>query len=166
MNKKTINTIIIITVLILSNIVVIKKYFYKPSINNEVVVTNTTIKVTEKIKTTKKKTTKKVTKKVTKVKTSGKEEYINYAVSYGNYDEQQTSCLINLWNRESGWNPASYNKSSGACGIPQALPCSKIKNSEGSNDWKAQIRWGVKYINARYKTPCKAWNHFQKKHWY
>lgn len=166
MNKRTINLIIIITILILSSIVIIKKYFHK---NNYIYLENTTYEIIEDTKTTttKKKTTKKkTTKKVTKVKTSGKEEYINYAVSYGNYDEQQTSCLINLWNKESGWNPNSVNKSSGACGIPQALPCSKIKNSEGSNDWKAQIRWGIKYINVRYKSPCKAWNHFQKKNWY
>ena len=165
MNKKTINTIIIVVIILLTAICIIKKY-NKPNtvISEEVIETSTTTTV---IKTTKKKkTTKKVTKKVTKVKTSGKDEYINYAVSYGNLDEQQKTCLINLWNRESSWNPNSVNKSSGACGIPQALPCSKIKNSEGSNEWKAQIRWGIKYINGRYKTPCKAWEHFQKKHWY
>ena len=112
------------------------------------------------VKTTKKKTTTK------KVKVASYSEYQQYAKSYGNYDDTQMNCLINLWNHESGWNPNSYNKKSGACGIPQALPCSKISKSEGSNGWKAQIRWGVKYINARYKTPCGAWNHFTKKHWY
>ena len=111
------------------------------------------------------KTTKKTTKKKV-VKIASYSEYQKYAAEYGNYNQEQMNCLINLWNRESGWNPNSYNKSSGACGIPQALPCSKIKKVEGSNDWKAQIRWGVKYINARYKTPCGAWNHFTKKHWY
>ena len=134
----------------------------------ENIVINTNIpkekKTTKKVlKTTKKTTTKKVVKKV---KTSSYSEYQQYAKQYGNYDDTQMNCLINLWNRESGWNPNSYNKKSGACGIPQALPCSKIKNSEGSNDWKAQIRWGVKYINARYKTPCNAWKHFTNKHWY
>lgn len=135
-------------------------------------ISTTTKKTTKKVvKTTKtvQKTTKKTTKsttKVQKVATASKQEYIDYAKSYGNYDDKQMSCLINLWNHESGWNPNSVNKKSGACGIPQALPCSKIKNVEGSNDWKAQIRWGIKYINYRYKTPCKAWEHFKKKNWY
>ena len=120
-----------------------------------------TTKTTKKIvKTTKKKTT------IKKVKIASYSEYQSYAKSYGNYDDTQMGCLINLWNRESGWSPNSYNKKSNACGIPQAKPCSKISKSEGSNDWKAQIRWGIKYINARYKTPCNAWKHFQSKHWY
>lgn len=130
----------------------------------------TTITTTIPITTTTKKTTKKVvktTKKtILKVATASKQTYIDYAKSYGNYDDKQLSCLIELWNHESGWNPNSVNKSSGACGIPQALPCKKIKNVEGSNDWKAQIRWGIKYINYRYKTPCKAWKHFKSKRWY
>ena len=140
----------------------------KTQITSETTISSTnttkTIKTTKKaLKTTKKKTTQKVVKKV---KTSSYSEYQQYAKQYGNYDDTQMNCLINLWNRESGWNPNSYNKKSGACGIPQALPCSKISKSEGSNDWKAQIRWGIKYVNARYKTPCGAWNHFTKKGWY
>ena len=122
--------------------------------------------------TTHKKTTKKVvktTKKVTSVKKvvlASKQEYLNYAKSYGNLNNTQLTCLDYLWQHESGWNPNSVNSSSGACGIPQAYPCNKIKNSEGSNEWQAQIRWGIKYINARYKNPCSAWNHFKNKHWY
>jgi hypothetical protein len=126
--------------------------------------TTTTTKTTKKVVKTTHKTTHKV--QVHKVNTAGKEEYINYAKQVGGYNETQMSCLINLWNRESGWNPNSVNKSSGACGIPQAYPCSKIKKQQGSNDWKAQIRWGINYVNSRYKTPCGAWNHFQKKNWY
>ena len=95
-----------------------------------------------------------------------KQEYINYAKSYGNLNDTQTNCLIYLWDHESGWNANSVNKSSGACGIPQAYPCKKIVQSEGSNDWQAQIRWGIKYINSRYKNPCAAWNHFKNKKWY
>ena len=41
--------------------------------------------------------------------------------SYG-WDDTQFSCLVKLWNRESGWNYQAYNASSGATGIPQALP--------------------------------------------
>ena len=155
-------------------LVMVNRLYDKPVKQNEVQnttyntipSTNTTktTKVSKKVvKTTKKKTTKKVVKKV---KTASYSEYQQYAKSYGNYNDAQMSCLINLWNRESGWNPNSVNKKSGSCGIPQALPCNKISKSEGSNDWKAQIRWGVKYINARYKTPCGAWNHFKSKGWY
>ena len=132
-------------------------------VESSITATNTTKKAKKVVKTTKKKTTKKVVKKV---KTASYSEYQSYAKQYGNYDNTQMSCLINLWNKESGWNPNSYNKKSGACGIPQALPCNKISKSEGSNDWKAQIRWGIKYVNGRYGSPCNAWKHFQSKHWY
>lgn len=113
-----------------------------------------------------KKKKKKVYKTYKKVKTASKDTYYNYAKEQGSYNDEQMSCLINLWNRESGWNPNSRNKSSGACGIPQAYPCSKIKKQQGSNDWQAQIRWGINYIGSKYKSPCKAWKHFKKKGWY
>ena len=116
------------------------------------------------VKTTKKKTTKK--KVVKKVATASYSEYQQYAQSYGGYDATQMSALINLWNRESGWNPNARNKKSGACGIPQALPCNKIAKQQGSNDWKAQIRWGINYIKNRYGTPANAWKHFKNKGWY
>jgi len=124
--------------------------------------TTTTKKAKKVVKTTKKKTIKKVA-------TATYTEYQSYARQYGNYDEKQMNCLINLWNRESGWNPNDVNKKSGACGIPQAYPCKKIKEQQGSNDWKAQIRWGVNYIKTRYHgKPCEAWEYFQnhKPHWY
>lgn len=173
MNKKIILIILTIIVGLIGILVLISGLFNKkqPIILDDITTTieleiiNTNIprkqkKAKKVVKTTKKTTKKKV------VKTASYSEYQSYAKSYGNYDDTQMSCLINLWNKESGWNPNSYNKKSGACGIPQALPCSKISKSEGLNDWKAQIRWGIKYINARYKTPCGAWNHFTKKHWY
>ena len=76
--------------------------------------------------------------------------------------------LVKLWQRESGWNYKAKNKRSGACGICQAMPCSKMK-SEGKDyktNCKTQIRWGLKYIKRRYKTPTSAWKHWKKKHWY
>jgi hypothetical protein len=79
----------------------------------------------------------------------------------------QYDCLVSLWNRESGWNVYASNPS-GAYGIPQALPGSKM-SSAGSN-WatsaKTQIKWGLGYIIGRYQTPCGAWTHSQAKGWY
>lgn len=83
---------------------------------------------------------------------------------YG-WNESDFSSLVKLWNRESGWNPKSYSKS-GACGIPQALPCSKIAAKYGSNTWENQVKWGLSYIKGKYGTPSKAWASFQTNGWY
>ncbi len=68
-------------------------------------------------------------------------------------------CLASLWNRESGWNSHAANPS-GAYGIPQALPGSKM-GAGWQTDYRVQIRWGVGYIAARYGSPCGAWAHSQ-----
>ena len=68
-------------------------------------------------------------------------------------------CLVSLWNRESGWNMHAANPS-GAFGIPQALPGSKM-GAGWQDDYKVQIRWGIGYIAARYGSPCGAWGHSQ-----
>jgi len=139
-------------------------------ISNESTTTNTN--TTKTTKTTKKvvKTTKKTTKKIQKVETASKQEYIDYAKSYSGFDDKQMKCLIELWNYESGWNPNKVNTQSGACGIPQALPCSKIKKYKGNNSWKSQIEWGIDYIKVHknYGTPCKALEMWKKRkpHWY
>jgi len=76
--------------------------------------------------------------------------------------------LVKLWNKESGWRATARNKRTGSCGIPQSLPCSKMR-SEGKDyktNCKTQIRWGIKYIKRRYKNPTSAWKHWKKKHWY
>ena len=101
-----------------------------------------------------------------------KAEYQSYAKNlclntYG-WTENNFNCLVKLWNKESGWNPNAHNSSSGAHGIPQALPASKM-SSEGSDYYtngKTQIRWGLKYIKNRYGTPSNAWAHSQQKGWY
>ncbi len=100
-----------------------------------------------------------------------KGEYQKYALSllpdFG-WDSSELEPLIYLWNRESGWNPNSHNRSSGAHGIPQALPGSKMA-SEGSDYYtnpEPQIRWGLKYIASRYGSPSAAWAHFQSSGWY
>jgi hypothetical protein len=80
----------------------------------------------------------------------------------------QALCLINLWNVESSWNVYALNKSSGAYGIPQALPANRMASA--GPDWlsnpSTQIRWGLNYIAQRYGTPCNAWKHEQQYHWY
>lgn len=91
-----------------------------------------------------------------------------YMLEAYQWDEEQFNCLDELWSRESGWRTNASNKSSGAYGIPQALPGSKMKSA--GSDWKTnpetQIRWGLNYISNRYHTPCGAYQYFQKKHWY
>ena len=104
--------------------------------------------------------------------TGTKAEYQAYAKdlcinTYG-WTENDFNCLVKLWERESNWNPNAHNKSSGAHGICQALPASKMA-SEGSDymtNYKTQIRWGLKYIKNRYGTPANAWAHSQQKGWY
>lgn len=77
-------------------------------------------------------------------------------------------CLVALWKKESGWRVNAHNKSSGAYGIPQALPGTKM-GSAGA-DWETnpatQITWGLGYISGRYGTPCGAWGHSQARGWY
>ena len=84
------------------------------------------------------------------------------------FSGSQWTCLSNLWNRESGWRYNASNASSGAYGIPQALPGSKMGSVAA--DWhtnaETQIRWGLNYIEGRYVTPCGAWNHSQSYGWY
>lgn len=88
------------------------------------------------------------------------------ASNYG-WGDDQFSCLVSLWNRESGWRVNAAN-SSGAYGIPQALPGSKM--SSAGADWETnpatQIAWGLGYISGRYGTPCGAWNHSESNGWY
>lgn len=68
----------------------------------------------------------------------------------------QWTALYTLWMRESGWNPGSVNRSSGACGIPQAYPCSKITDKS----MRGQLQWGMDYIARRYGTPANALNYW------
>ena len=84
------------------------------------------------------------------------------------WGEGEYSCLVSLWNRESGWNAFAMNRSSGAYGIPQALPGSKMASAGA--DWATnpatQITWGLGYISGRYGTPCGAWGHSESVGWY
>lgn len=95
------------------------------------------------------------------------------AIAYGiimsmGLGEGEYSCLVSLWNRESGWNTYAHNASSGAYGIPQALPGDKMASAGA--DWATnpatQINWGIGYIASRYGTPCGAWAHSEANGWY
>ncbi len=92
----------------------------------------------------------------------------NQLVGHGWGNNQQFGCLNNLWMRESGWRINAMNPYSGAYGIPQALPGSKM-GASGANwryDASTQIRWGLDYIGARYGSPCGAWGHSMSYGWY
>ena len=86
------------------------------------------------------------------------------------FDESQFGCLDQLWMGESGWRYTAENSSSGAYGIPQSLPGSKMATVAG--DWRTnpvtQIRWGLAYIKRSYGTPCGALGAWQSRspHWY
>lgn len=83
------------------------------------------------------------------------------------WGDDQFGCLVELWNHESGWNVYASNPS-GAYGIPQALPGSKMATA--GDDWQTnpatQITWGLGYISGRYGTPCGAWDTFNAQGWY
>ncbi|MFH8800165.1 transglycosylase SLT domain-containing protein [Streptomyces sp. NPDC017936] len=80
----------------------------------------------------------------------------------------QFQCFSNIVDHESSWNYRAVNPSSGAYGLFQALPGSKM-SSVGS-DWQTnpatQIKWGLNYMNDRYGSPCDAWSFWQANHWY
>jgi hypothetical protein len=86
---------------------------------------------------------------------------------YG-FSEKEYACLNTLWTKESHWNYKARNKSSGAHGIAQALPASKM--NVVSTDWRTnpvtQIRWGLRYISIRYETPCKALAKHKRSNYY
>ncbi|MEY2723429.1 MAG: hypothetical protein RIR93_245 [Actinomycetota bacterium] len=84
------------------------------------------------------------------------------------WSERQFTCLDNLWTKESKWNYKARNKSSGAHGIAQALPATKMEIV--GTDWRTnpvtQITWGLKYIEERYEYPCRAWSKSKRSNWY
>jgi len=84
-------------------------------------------------------------------------------MGYG-WGEQNYYYLLALWNRESGWNPTASNPS-GAYGIPQALPGSKM-GPGWESDPNVQINWGLQYIAGVYGTPCEAWASSENRGWY
>lgn len=94
--------------------------------------------------------------------------YAASAIGAYGWGSDQMSCLIRLWNQESGWRLDAYNTSSGAYGIPQALPATKMASA--GPDWQTnaatQINWGLDYISRAYGSPCGAWAHEVSHNWY
>lgn len=84
------------------------------------------------------------------------------------WDAGQFSCLDRIWTQESGWRVDAENPSSGAYGIPQSLPGTKMASA--GSDWRTnpatQIRWGLGYIQDRYGSPCEAWDFKKGAGWY
>ncbi|WP_327302285.1 transglycosylase SLT domain-containing protein [Streptomyces sp. NBC_01298] len=83
-------------------------------------------------------------------------------------DPAQFAAFNNIVSRESGWDHTATNSSSGAYGLVQALPASKMASA--GSDWKTnpatQIKWGLDYMNSRYGSPAGAWTFWQNHHWY
>ncbi|MFJ6717454.1 MULTISPECIES: transglycosylase SLT domain-containing protein [unclassified Streptomyces] len=83
-------------------------------------------------------------------------------------DPAQFAAFNQIVSRESGWDHTATNSSSGAYGLVQALPASKMASA--GSDWKTnpatQIKWGLDYMNSRYGSPVGAWNFWQSHHWY
>ncbi|GAA1783235.1 hypothetical protein GCM10009748_16420 [Agromyces lapidis] len=94
--------------------------------------------------------------------------YAARAIGRYGWGSSQYECLVLLWTRESGWRADAYNASSGAYGIPQSLPGSKMASAGA--DWRTnaatQIEWGLSYIGDRYGAPCGAWAHSEQYNWY
>ncbi|AYG78617.1 hypothetical protein DWB77_00891 [Streptomyces hundungensis] len=83
-------------------------------------------------------------------------------------DPAQFAAFSKIVSQESGWDHTATNSSSGAYGLVQALPASKMASAGA--DWKTnpatQIKWGLDYMNSRYGSPVGAWNFWQNHHWY
>jgi len=106
-----------------------------------------------------------VAKNVELAKTpNGARQVASKLVEAYKWNKTQMACLDKLWTSESHWNFLAHNYRSGAQGIAQALPPTKMEIV--SSDWRknpvTQIKWGLSYIKARYGTPCKAY--YKKRH--
>ncbi|MGV9315050.1 aggregation-promoting factor C-terminal-like domain-containing protein [Streptomyces sp. NPDC003691] len=77
-------------------------------------------------------------------------------------------CFSSIVTKESGWRYTATNPSSGAYGLVQSYPASKMASA--GPDWRTnpatQIKWGLNYMNDRYGSPCGAWDFWQKNRWY
>lgn len=88
---------------------------------------------------------------------------------------REWSCLLTLWNHESQWNHLADNPTSSAFGIAQFMRGTWPDYGPRTTDPRLQIRYGLAYISDRYRTPCRAWTHWNARvplrgrdvgHWY
>jgi hypothetical protein len=91
-----------------------------------------------------------------------------YAIAQSMVPSGQFACFSNIIERESGWNVHATNPSSGAYGLGQALPGSKMASagSDWQNNPATQIKWVLSYMDSRYGSPCGAWSFWQSHNWY
>jgi hypothetical protein len=87
----------------------------------------------------------------------------NMLPQFGFNPTDQYGCLNEIWTRESNWVYTATNPSSGAYGIPQALPAGKMAmfGSDWATNPATQIKWGIWYIKTIYGSPCNAWVYWQ-----
>ncbi|MBF4992809.1 hypothetical protein ITX31_01615 [Arthrobacter gandavensis] len=99
---------------------------------------------------------------------AGAKAYAASVLSSHGWDASQMTCLDTLWNKESEWLTSATNASSGAYGIPQALPGTKLATAGGDwqTNYRTQVNWGLTYIESRYGTPCSALNFHYANNWY
>lgn len=106
---------------------------------------------------------------VTPLAVAGTPRQMAHAVALnGGLSDRQWVCLDQLWQRESKFETTIRNSRSGAYGIPQALPASRMASAGA--DWRTnpvtQIKWGMSYIDVRYGSACNAWSHWVRYRWY
>ena len=143
---------------------------------NYTTTTQTTLTTSKKVSTTTiKETTKKTTKNTTQTTKfnviANQKEMLDYTlqeVLNMGWNSSEYEIVVKLVSHESSWNPNLINKKSGACGLFQAKPCSKVfkRYPDYTTNYKSQIKWGLKYIKDRYKTPSNAWKFWQEHKWY
>lgn len=99
---------------------------------------------------------------------SAAQAYASSQLASFGWGADQMSCLVPLWERESGWRTSAANPSSGAYGIPQSLPAGKMSSAgaDWATNYETQVRWGLGYIQGRYGSPCAAWGHSNSVGWY
>lgn len=173
MKTRIIIASVIVLVLSLLVIITLQKSDGKPeepfttNITTNKVETTESTSTTKTTTTTKKKTTKKIVKKI-QVKETEITNYLYERILQEGWNTTDYNAIVNIIIKESGFNPNSVNKTSGACGLFQAHPCNKaIKQyPDYMTNYKSQIDWGIKYIKGRYGTPTKAWNFWQVHKWY
>jgi len=98
--------------------------------------------------------------------TGAKNDIVEYAKGriIEEFGEGEWEYFDDLVMRESGWNPRAVNKSSGACGLPQSLPCNKIGGVD--TPYQDQIEWMIGYVKDRYQTPSGAIKWHNRRGWY